>query len=98
MYWLAGNLNAFLLKLVELLVLFPHLEFTDHSMLPIALAMVVAFAEFPLNRVASVELEEVAFIRFWILPIPLKLKTCAKAFTPIVRGAGGALFVTFPGK
>jgi len=95
---LAGNLNAFLLKIDELLVLFPQVEFADQLILPIALAIVVAFAVLPLNLVASVELEEVAFIRFWILPIPLKLKTCAKAFTPIVRGAGGALFVTFPGK
>ena len=75
MYWLAGNLSAFLLKLVELLVLFPHLEFADHSILPIALAMVVAFAVLPLNLVASVGLEELAFIGSWMLPVPLKLKT-----------------------
>ncbi len=74
------------------------MEFCDQVILPIALAMVVAFAVLPLNRVASVELEEVAFIGFWILPVPLKLKTCAKAFTPIVRGAGGELLLTLLGK
>ena len=56
MYWLAGNLNAFLLKIDELLVLFPQVEFADQLILPIALAIVVAFAVLPLNLVASVAL------------------------------------------
>ena len=102
-YWLVGNPNAFLLKLVELLVLFPHLEFADQVMLPIALAMlslVVVVTVLPLNLVAFVELEDVAFIVSWMFVVPLKHKTCAKAFTPIVRGAGGEEFgtVALPGK
>ncbi len=61
MYWLTGNLNAFLLKLVELLVLFPQVEFADHVMLPMLLARVVIFAElveFPLNRSVSLLVSE----------------------------------------
>ena len=46
MYWLAGNLNAFLLKIDELLVLFPQVEFADQLILPIALAIVVENAGF----------------------------------------------------
>ena len=79
------------------------MELVDQVMLPIALAMlslVVVLAVLPLNLVASVELEDVAFIVSWMLVVPLKHKTCAKAFTPIVRGAGGEEFgiVALPGK
>jgi hypothetical protein len=34
-------------------VALPHVEFADQVMLPIALAMVVALAVFPLNRLVS---------------------------------------------
>ena len=59
---MAGNLNAFLLKVVALLVLFPQLEFADQVMLPMASAIAVEFAEVPLNLVASVETEFAGFV------------------------------------
>ena len=62
MYWLVGNFNAFLLKLIELLVLFPHVEFDDQVMLLMALAIVVALTVLPQNLVAFTEADVAGFI------------------------------------
>ena len=62
MYWLTGNFNAFLLKLVELLVLFPQVEFDDQVMLLMALTMVVALMVLPRNLMVSAELDDAGFI------------------------------------
>ena len=50
---MSGNPIAFLLKVVELLVLFPHLELADQVIFPMLFAMFVIAVEFsvtPLNR------------------------------------------------
>jgi len=94
MYWLTGNLNAFLLKLVELLVLFPHVEFPDQVMFMIAFAMVVALAVLPQNLVAITELDEAGFIVSWMVPAVEFSSTLAKARKPIVRG----VMLAFPGR
>ncbi len=94
MYWLTGKFNAFLLKIIELLVLFPHVEFADHVMLPMALAIVVAFAVLPLNLAAFMGLEDARFNGSWIVPFDDISSTLAKALIPIVRGAT----VAFPGR
>jgi hypothetical protein len=75
-------------------------------MLLIALVMSEALAVFPLNRLVSLlvsaDREDVGefgpSVVFSTLLFPDWDNTCAKAFTPIVRGAGGELFVTFVGK
>lgn len=90
MYWLAGKPRAVLRA--------DQVEFDDHVMLPIALAMVVVLAVAPLNRVASMLTEIVGFIVSWIVVLALAEMTCASDLIPIVRGAGGAALGTPVGK
>ena len=94
MYWLVGNFNAFLLKLVELLVLCPHVEFTDQVMLLMALAIVVALTVLPRNLMVSAELDDAGFIGSWMVPVFEFSSTLAKARKPVVRG----VMLAFPGR
>ena len=94
MYWLVGNFNAFLLKLVELLVLFPHVEFDDQVMLLMLLVIVVAFTVLPQNLVAFTEADVTGFIGSWMVPAFEFSSTLAKARKPIVRG----VMLAFPGR
>ena len=60
--------------------------------------MVVALVVLPRNLMVSVELDDAGFIGSWMVP-PVEISsTLAKARKPIVRGAGGEEFATFPGR
>ena len=91
---MVGNFNAFLLKLVALLELFPQLEFPDQVILPIALTMVVALAVLPQNLVAFTEADDAGFIGSWMVPVFEFSSTLAKARKPVVRG----VMLAFPGR
>ena len=95
MYWLTGNLFVFLRLLGSFVEFpFPQVEFTDHVMLLMALAIVVALTVLPQNFVAFTEADVTGFIGSWMVPAVEFSSTLAKALKPTVRG----VMLAFPGR
>ena len=75
-------------------VALPHVEFTDHVMLLMALAIVVALTVLPQYFVAFTEADVAGFIGSWMVPAFEFSSTLAKALKPTVRG----VMLAFPGR